>query len=115
MTIVVTRNAPYRYRGFFASCMLEIAPGVYVSPRMTNGVRERIWDVCVEWSEALPPDGGVLLTWRDKSQPSGQAIKVLGWARTDIVEHDGLWMVRWSGESDSSPLGVGISTPEGFS
>ena len=54
MTVVVTRNAPERYRGFLASCMLEIAPGVYTSPRMSDGVRERVWEVCLEWSGALP-------------------------------------------------------------
>ncbi|TVR13365.1 MAG: type I-E CRISPR-associated endoribonuclease Cas2, partial [Planctomycetota bacterium] len=28
MTIVVTNDVADRYRGFLASCMLEIAPGV---------------------------------------------------------------------------------------
>ena len=32
MTVVVTRDVEARYRGFLASAMLEIAPGVYVSP-----------------------------------------------------------------------------------
>ena len=40
MTIVVTVNVEARYRGFLASTMLEIAPGVYTSPRMTSGIRE---------------------------------------------------------------------------
>ena len=31
MTVVVTRDVEPRYRGFLASAMLEIAPGVYVS------------------------------------------------------------------------------------
>jgi len=94
MTVVVTRNAPDRYRGFLASCMLEIAPGVYTSPRMSDGVRERVWEVCLEWSTALPVDGGVLLTWRDAEEPSGQGLRVAGWARSDIVEHDGVWIAR---------------------
>ena len=42
MTVLVTRNAPMRYRGFLASCMLELAAGVYTSPRMTRAVRERV-------------------------------------------------------------------------
>lgn len=94
MTVLVTRNVPYRYRGFLSSCMLEVAPGVYTSPRMTKGVRERVWDVCVEWGEALPADGGVLLTWQDAHEPSGQAVRVLGWARSDIVDCDGVWLAR---------------------
>ena len=94
MTVVVTRNVPDRYRGFLASCMLEVAPGVYTSPRMTKGVRERIWQVCEEWGVSLPAEGGVLLTWRDKDEPSGQGLRTLGWARNDIVDHEGVWMVR---------------------
>ena len=65
MTVVVTRNAPDRYRGFLASCMLELAPGVYTSPQMSKAVRDRVWAVCCEWAGALPDDGGVLMTWRD--------------------------------------------------
>lgn len=92
MTVVVTRNAPERYRGFLASCMLEVAPGVYTSPRMSEGVRERVWEVCLEWNDTLPSDGGILLTWRDASQPSGQGLRVIGWARNDIVNHEGVWL-----------------------
>ena len=45
MTVIVTVNVEGRYRGFLASTMLEIAPGVYTSPDMTAGIRERIWEV----------------------------------------------------------------------
>lgn len=94
MTVVVTRNAPDRYRGFLTSCMLEVAPGVYTSPRMSDGVRERVWEVCLEWSSELPTDGGVILTWRDAAQPSGQGLRIVGWPKIDIVDHDGIWVVR---------------------
>ena len=41
MTIVVTRDVEARYRGFLTSVMLEIAPGVYVAPDLSAGVRQR--------------------------------------------------------------------------
>jgi CRISPR-associated protein Cas2 len=94
MTVIVTRNVPDRFRGFLASCMLEVAPGVYTSPRMSEGVRERVWAVCEEWGEALPADGGILLTWRDAAEPSGQGLRTLGWTRSVIVDHDGAWLAR---------------------
>src|SRR6185312_3800221 len=94
MTVVVTRNVPDRYRGFLASCMLEIGPGVYTSPTMTQGVRDRVWQIMVDWSESLPTDGGVLLTWRDRNEPSGQAIRTIGWPKSDIVNRDGIWVAR---------------------
>ena len=94
MTVVVTRNAPERFRGFLASCMLELAPGVYTSPSMTDAVRNRVWSVCCDWAGALPADGGVLMTWRSPDMPGGQAVLMLGWPRKEIVELDGLWVDR---------------------
>ena len=57
MTVVVTVNVAARYRGFLASAMLEIAPGVYTAPRMTSGIRERVWAVLATWYAEL--GGGV--------------------------------------------------------
>ena len=45
MCVIVTRDVPARFRGFLASCMLEIAPGVYTQPDMSASVRERAWTV----------------------------------------------------------------------
>ncbi|MBS3762090.1 MAG: type I-E CRISPR-associated endoribonuclease Cas2 [Planctomycetes bacterium] len=92
MTMAVTRNVPGRFRGFLASCMLEAAPGVYVSPRMRKAVRERLWKVMLDWAGALPEDGGVLLIWRDREAPSGLSLRTLGWPQKDITEHEGLWL-----------------------
>lgn len=94
MTVVVTRNVPERFRGFLASCMLELAPGVYTSPEMSDAVRERIWAVCCEWAGTLPGDAGVLMTWRDKQRPGGQAVVTLGWPRKELTELNGLWLDR---------------------
>ena len=94
MTVVITRNVPDRFRGFLASCMLELAPGIYTSPQMSASVRDRVWNVVCEWAGALPDDGGVLMTWRDTQQPSGQALLTLGWPKKELVELNGLWLDR---------------------
>lgn len=94
MTVVVTRNVPDRYRGFLASCMLEIAPGVYTSPEMTAAVRERVWTVCCEWAGELPQDGGILMTWHEARMPGGQGLRLLGWPKEELVEVDGVWLNR---------------------
>jgi CRISPR-associated protein Cas2 len=99
MTVVVTRNAPERFHGFLASCMLELAPGVFTSPRMSDAVRERVWAVCCEWAGLLPADGGVLMTWRSRDKPGGQAVMTLGWPKKDLVELDGSWLERSGGGS----------------
>ena len=74
MTVLVTINVEARYRGFLASAMLEIAPGVYTAPGMTHGIRERIWDVLSRWYHELR-NGSIVMTWRDPSAPGDQQIR----------------------------------------
>ena len=93
MTIVVTVNAEARYRGFLTSAMLEIAAGVYTSPQMTAGVRERVWDVLAQWHSGLG-QGSIVMTWHDPSAVGGQQIRVLGEAPKTIVDADGVYLVR---------------------
>ena len=100
MTVVVTRDVPARFRGFLASCMLEIAPGVYTAPRMTKAVRERVWRVVSEWHAELG-QGGVVMTWREQKLPGGQGIEVLGSPPKELLEHDGMFLVRTSLKADS--------------
>ena len=92
MTVIVTRNVPDRYRGFLASATLEIAPGIYVSPKLNPAVRQRIWTVCLDWSMELPADGSVVMAWRDPKSPGGLGLEILGGPKAKLVEHDGLWL-----------------------
>ena len=66
MTVVVTRDVEARYRGFLASAMLEVAPGVYLSPDLSAGVRERVWTVVRDWHRTLGR-GALVMIWRDPS------------------------------------------------
>jgi len=93
MTVVVTRNVPGRYRGFLASCMCEVAPGVYTAPRMNKGIRERVWNVMVDWFEG-DEEQSVLMTWPDGKLPGGQQIRALGIPRNDLVRLDGIYVAR---------------------
>lgn len=93
MVVVVTRDVAARFRGFLASCMLEIAPGVYTAPRMSAGVRERVWRVLEDWYLALG-GGSVVMTWRDLGADTGQGLRTLGLPAKEIVEIDGLYLVR---------------------
>ncbi len=93
MTLIVTRDVEDRYRGFLHSVMLEIAPGVYTSPRMTKAVRERIWDVLSDWHGHLGR-GSIIMTWRDAEAPGGQGLLYLGEPSRELVEVDGMVLVR---------------------
>lgn len=96
MTIAITRNTPARFSGFLCSCMHEIAPGVYVAPRMKKSVRERVWKVMLGWEELIPNEGGIVLFWQSKKAPSGLAVRLLGWPKKDLVEYEGIWFTHRS-------------------
>ena len=95
MTVVVTVNVEGRYRGFLASAMLEIAPGVYTAPMMTSGIRDRIWNVMNRWYYELG-QGSIVMTWRDPSAVGEQQIRTLGEAPKSIVDADGVHLVKYS-------------------
>lgn len=93
LVVIVTRDVAYRYRGFLASVMLEVAPAVYISPRMSPAVRGRVWDTLSDWYSA-EPQGSVVVVWRDLNETGGVGIKTLGEPPKELVEVDGLWLVR---------------------
>jgi CRISPR-associated protein Cas2 len=93
MTIVVTRNVSDRMRGFLASSMLEIAPGVYSAPRISPAVRARIWDVALSWFPH-EQDASIVMLWQDPSLPGGQAVHTLGEPPVELVELDGIVLTK---------------------
>lgn len=93
MTVVVTSAVRDRFRGFLASCMCEIAPGVYTSPKMNAAVRERVWSVAESWFDDRH-DGSVVMTWPDPKQLGGLAVWSLGAPRTEVARADGVYLAR---------------------
>lgn len=95
MAMVVTRNVEARYRGFLTSVMLEIAPGVYIAPDLSAGVRTRVWGVLSAWWEALGT-GSLVLVWRDTSAVGNVRIQTLGEPPKEIVDAGGILLVKRS-------------------
>ncbi|MCC5967811.1 MAG: type I-E CRISPR-associated endoribonuclease Cas2 [Natronohydrobacter sp.] len=93
LTIIVTRDVEARYRGFLASVMLEISAGVYVAPDMSAGVRQRVWSVLSNWWETLRR-GSLVMVWRDKSAAGHLRIESLGEPPKNIVDADGILLVK---------------------
>ena len=92
-TLVITRDVEARYRGYLTSIMLELSPGVYLAPRMSAGVRDRTWAVLSEWHEQLGR-GAIVLAWPDSKRAGGMAIEILGDAPKEIIDADGVLLVR---------------------
>ncbi len=93
LTVVITRDVEDRYRGFLGSAMLELAPGVYAQPRMSAGVRGRIWSVLEEWHGRLRR-GSIVMCWAESASAGGLGLAVLGEPPKDVVSHDGILLVR---------------------
>ena len=93
LTMIVTRDVEGRYRGFLTSVMLEIAPGVYVAPDLSAGVRQRVWEVMTNWWSELGR-GSLTLVWRDPKSVGGLAIETLGEPPKSIVDVDGVLLVK---------------------
>ena len=93
MTVVVTRNVSSRVRGFLASAMLELAPGVYSAPRISPAVRNRVWAVLEDWF-SNESEASVVMIWQEREVPGGQSVRTLGSPPIDFVNVDGLVLAR---------------------
>jgi CRISPR-associated protein Cas2 len=93
MVVVITRDVEARYRGFLGSAMLELAPGVYAHPRMSAGVRTRLWEVLADWYSQLHR-GSIVMTWADSAANGGLGLASLGEPPKEIVAHDATLLVR---------------------
>jgi len=87
--VVITRDVEDRYRGFLASAMLELAAGVYASPSLTKGARERVWSVLTDWHDQLGR-GSITLVYPDKQADGGLAVMHLGEPNRKVVRIDGV-------------------------
>lgn len=93
LVMIVTRDVADRFRGFIASVMLEVAPNVFVSPRMSPGVRGRVWDVLIDWHRQ-EPKGSLVMVWRDLNATGGVGLAQLGTPPRELIEVDGMWLTR---------------------
>lgn len=93
MVVVVTRDVEARYRGFLGSVMLELGAGIYAHPRMSAGVRARLWRVMSDWHGQLGR-GSILMTWTETAASGGLGLATLGEPPKDIVAHDAMLLVR---------------------
>lgn len=93
LAMIVTRDVADRFHGFLASVMLEVAPNIFASPRMTKGVRERTWSVLVDWHRQ-EPRGSAVIVWRDLNETGGIGLAHLGTPPRELIEFDGMWLTR---------------------
>ena len=95
LVTIVVRDVADRFHGFLASVMLEVAPNVFVAPRMNKGVRQRTWKIVSDWY-GQEPRGSVVMVWRDFNEVGGIGLAHLGTPSRELVEMDGMWLTRRS-------------------
>ena len=93
LVMIVIRDVPDRFHGFLSSMMLEVSPNVFLSPHMNNGVRVRVWEVMSDW-HSHERQGSLVMVWRDLNAVGGVGIANLGDPPRELVEIDGMWLVR---------------------
>ncbi|MBN9072813.1 MAG: type I-E CRISPR-associated endoribonuclease Cas2 [Rhizobiales bacterium] len=93
LCVVVTRDVEGRYRGFLGSAMLELAPGVYAHPRMSAGVRDRLWDVLQDWHSQLAK-GSLVMCFAETTAPGAMGLRTLGEPPKTVIDHEGVLLVR---------------------
>lgn len=92
-TVVVTRDVEARYRGFLASVMLEVSPGVYVGSNISKAVRERVWAVLTRWFDYLGR-GSITMVYPDASTAGDLRVLQLGNPPVEVWDADGVLLVR---------------------
>lgn len=93
MTVIATRDVADRYRGFLASIMPEIGPGLFVSPELSRGVRDRLWTVLSGWWDGMP-GGSIMMVWKDDGASGRLGVLMLGLPPRELVDLDGALLVR---------------------
>ena len=92
MTIAVTRNTPEPLQRLFGLVHARDCPRrVCCATHEEIGARARVErDDGV--GRAAAADGGVVLFWKSRTAPSGLGIRLIGWPKKEMVDHEGLWL-----------------------
>ena len=88
MVAMIMENAPVGLRGELSRWLIEPHPGVFLR-RLTAVLRERLWErACSDCRE-----GGLIQMWTTNYEQRF-SVRVYGRTRREIVDLDGLQLVR---------------------
>ncbi|MCY3780001.1 MAG: type I-E CRISPR-associated endoribonuclease Cas2e [Chloroflexi bacterium] len=96
MVVMIMESVPVGLRGELSRWLIEPHPGVFLG-HLTAIVRDRLW----ERACAACRDGGLIQMWTTNNEQRF-AVRVFGNTRREIVDIDGLQLVRrpLAGEAD---------------
>jgi len=88
MVVMIMENVPIGLRGELSRWMIEPHPGVFLG-HINAMVRDLLWDMCCKAAE----DGGIIQMWTVNNEQRFE-VRVYGNTRREIVEFEGLQLVR---------------------
>ena len=88
MVVMIMESVPASLRGELSRWLIEPHPGVFLG-HLTAMVRDRLWDRAC----ASCRDGGLIQMWTTNNEQRF-AVRVFGNTRREIVDMDGLQLVR---------------------
>jgi CRISPR-associated protein Cas2 len=88
MVVMVLQRVPTSLRGELTRWMVEPQAGVFVGT-MSAMVRDRLWDKCCDRLRG----GGAMQIWNTNNE-QGFAMRTAGTVRKDVVDLQGLQLVR---------------------
>ncbi len=96
MVVMVLEKVPASLRGELTRWLVEAHPGVFVG-HVNAMVRDRLWDKCCARKRA----GGVLQIWSTNTEQRLR-MRSHGGTRREVVDYEGLQLVRVPVESDTN-------------
>ncbi len=88
MVVIILESVPPSLRGELSRWLIEPHPGVFLG-HLSGMVRDKLWEKCCRQVR----DGGVLQAWSTNNEQRF-TIRLYGDTRREIVDFDGLQLVR---------------------
>lgn len=94
MTVLVIETAPESIRGELTRWFLELKPGVFVG-KVNSRIRELLWKRICE----TKIDSGAVIAYSYNNE-QGFEMKICGEPRREIVDFDGIQLVRLKNQTE---------------
>jgi CRISPR-associated protein Cas2 len=96
MVVMILEKVTSGLRGELSRWLIEPRSGVFVG-HVSARVRDRIWEKCVKRKRV----GGVVQIWTANNE-QGFGIQMLGDTSRELVEEEGLFLIRIPGEYEKA-------------
>jgi CRISPR-associated protein Cas2 len=105
MLVMILETVPVGLRGELTRWLIEPHPGIFVG-HVSALVRDRLWQKCCTGAQG----GGVVQFWSTNNEQRFQ-VRTSGATRREVVDFDGLQLIRLPVEPESDKQTASSSAP----